>query len=56
MALKNNEATFKRYNCLEEVLNYIRVLVPNDVKHDILEGWYKVSLKQVCKALQSKLL
>ena len=48
--------TFKRYNYLEEVLNYISALVPNDVKGEILEDWYKVSLKELCKALQNKLL
>ena len=48
--------TFKYYNYLEEVLNYIRALVPNNVKGEILEDWYKVSLKEVCEALQNKLL
>ena len=31
------EVTFKHYNYLEEVLNYIRTQVPNDVKGEILE-------------------
>ena len=31
------EVTFTYYNYLEEVLNYIRALVPNDVKGEILE-------------------
>ena len=31
------EVTFKYYNYLEEVLNYIHALVPNDVKGEILE-------------------
>ena len=60
MGLKNNEnqqeLTFKDYNYLEEVLNYFRALPPNDVKGEILEDWYKVSLKEVCEALQNKLL
>ena len=50
------EDTFKHYNYLEEVLNYISALIPNDVKGEILEGWYKVSLKELCEALQNKLL
>ena len=32
------EVTFKHYNYLEEVLNYIRTQVPNDVKGEILEN------------------
>ena len=51
MGLKNNEnsegKTFKHYNHLEEVLNYILSLVPNDMKGEILEDWYKVLLKEV---------
>ena len=31
------EDTFKNYNYLEEVLNYIRALAPNDLKGEILE-------------------
>ena len=38
-------------NYLEEVLNYIRAL-----KGEILEDWYKTLLKEVCEALQNKLL
>ena len=34
-----------------KVLNYIRAL-----KGKILEDWYKTSLKEVCEALQNKLL
>ena len=49
------EVTFKHYNYLEEVLNYIRALVPNNVKGEILEDRYKVLLKEVCEALQNKL-
>ena len=41
------EDTFQHYNYLEEVLNYICSLLPNDVKGEILEEWYKVSLKEV---------
>ena len=48
--------TFKHYNYQEEVLNYIRALVPNDVTGEILEDWYKVSLKEVCEGLHNKLL
>ena len=36
------EVTFKHYNYLEEVLNYIRTLVPKDVKGEILEDLYNV--------------
>ena len=50
------EVTFKHYSYLEEVLNYICALVPNNVKGEISEGWYKVSLKEVWEALQNKLL
>ena len=50
------EVIFKHYNYQEEVLNYIRVLVPNDVKGEILEDWYNVSLKEVWEILQNKLL
>ena len=50
------EDTFKHYNYPEEVLNYFRALVPNDVKGEILEDWYKVSLRGFCEALQNKLL
>ena len=40
----------------QEVLNYIRALVLNDIKGEILEEQYKVSLKEFCKVLQNKLL
>ena len=50
------EDTFKHYNYRKEVPNYIRTLVPNDVKGEILDDWYKVSQKQFCEALQNKLL
>ena len=39
-----------------EVLYYIRTLVPNDVKGEILKDWYKVLLNEFSKALQNKLL
>ena len=46
MGLKNNEnqqeGAFKQFSYREEVLNYIRELVPNDLKGKILEDWYKV--------------
>ena len=43
MGLKNKkkiqqEVTFKHYSYLEEVLNYIRALVPNDVKGENFRG------------------
>ena len=51
MCPKNNENsakdTFKHYNYLEKALNYIRSLVPNYVKGEILEDWYKVPLNEV---------
>ena len=50
------EDTFKRYNYMEEMLNYICALVPNDIKGEILEDLYKVLLKELCEALQIKLL
>ena len=46
------EDTFKHYNYSEEILNYIRALVPNDMKSEILEDLYKVSPKEFCEALQ----
>ena len=50
------EDTFKYSNYPEEMLNYIRAAVPNDIKGEILEDSYKVSLKEFCEALQIKLL
>ena len=50
------DVTFKHYNYLVEVLNYIRALVPKHIKYDILVDWYKVSLKEVFEALQNNLL
>ena len=49
------EVIFKHYNDVEEVLNYTRALVPSDVKGEILEDWYQVSRKEVCKIVQNKL-
>ena len=49
------EVIFKHYNDVEEVLNYTRALVPSDVKGEILEDWYEVSPKEVCKIVQNKL-
>ena len=31
-------------------------MVPYDVKGEVLEDWYKVSLKEFCEALQNELL
>ena len=45
---RQQEATFKHHSCLEEMLNYISALVPNDVKGEILEDWNKVS-QRPCK-------
>ena len=50
------EVTFKHYNYLEEVLNYILALVLNYLKGEFLKDWHKVSLKKVCEVLQNKLL
>ena len=50
------EVTFKHYKYFKEVHNIIRVMAPNDLKGDILEHWYKFSLKKVYEALQKKLL
>ena len=50
------EDNFKHYNYREEMLIYIRALVPNDIKDEILEDSYKVLLKEICEALQIKLL
>ena len=43
-------------NYLEEVLNYIRALVPNEIEDLILEDSYKVSLKEFCESSQIRLL
>ena len=40
------EDTFKHCNYLGQELSYIRSLVPNDVKDEILKDWYKVPLKE----------
>ena len=42
--------TYKHYSYQEEVLNYIRALVPSDVQGEVLEEWYNV-----CESLQNKL-
>ena len=39
-----------------KLLNYIRALVPNSIKGEILEDSCKVSLKEFCEALQIELL
>ena len=46
------EDTFNHYNYLEEVLNYIRALVQNDVKGLNLRGLEQSFTKEFCKALQ----
>ena len=43
--------TFKHYNYQKKLLSYIRALVPNYVKDEILEEWYEVLLKEVCEAV-----
>ena len=50
------EDTFKHCNYQELMQNCIRAQVPNDIKGEILEDSYKVSLKEFCEALQIKLL
>ena len=50
------EDSFKHYNYPEEVLNYIRALIPNNINGDIFEDSHKVSLKEFCEVLQIKLL
>ena len=42
--------TYKHYSYQEEVLNYIRALVPSYVQGEVLEDWYNV-----CESLQNKL-
>ena len=46
------EDTFRHYSYPEEILNYIRALVPKKIKGEILEDSYKVSLKEFCEVLQ----
>ena len=48
--MKFQEDTFKHYNYREEMLNYIRALVPNDINGEILEDLYRVLLKEFCEA------
>ena len=48
MGFKNKENSARSYNYLKEVLDYIGELVPNGVKGEILEDWYKVLLKVAC--------
>ena len=50
------EDPFKHYKYPEEMLNYTRALVPNDIKGEILEDSYNVQLKEFCEALQIKLM
>ena len=50
------EDTFKHCSYLGEMLNYIRALVPKDIKGEILENSYKVSPKEFWEALQIKVL
>ena len=50
------EDTFKHYSFPEEMPNYIRALVPNDIKGKSLEDSHKVLLKEFCGSLQIKLL
>ena len=56
MALKiikfQQEDSSKHYNCLQEVLNYIRALAPDDIKSEIWEDLCKISLKEFSEALQ----
>ena len=49
------EDTFKHCNYPEEVLNYIRAVVPNETNDEILEDSYKDSL-EFWEALLIKLL
>ena len=44
------EDTFKHCNYREELLDYIRALAPNNIKSEILEDSYEVSLKELCEA------
>ena len=46
------EDTLKHCNYPEEILNYIHALAPSDIKGEILEDSYKVSLKKFCEDLQ----
>ena len=48
MGFKNKENSSRSYNYLKEVLDYIGEVVPNGVKGEILEDWYKVLLKVAC--------
>ena len=51
------EDTFKHYKYPGEMLNYTCALIPKgDIKGEILEDSFIVSLKEFCEALQIKLL
>ena len=39
-----------------KLLNYIRTLVPNEIKIEVSKDLYKISLKEFCEALQTELL
>ena len=54
--MKFHQDTFKHYNYLEEMLNYIRAMVTKDIMGEILEDSYEVSLKEFCETLQMKSL
>ena len=54
--MNRQEDTSKHYNYPKEVLSYIHTLTQNEVKGEILQDWYNVSLKRFCEALQNKLL
>ena len=53
--MNRQEDTSKHYNYPKELLSYIHTLVQNEVKGEILQDWYNVSLKGFCEALQNKL-
>ena len=50
------EDSLKHYSYLEEILTYIRALVPNDIENKILENLYKVLQTEFREALQLELL
>ena len=52
----HQEDIFKHCNYPKKMLNYIRALVPNDIKGKTLQDSYKVSLKEFIEALQIKSL
>ena len=51
----HKKTTLPNYEYPKVVLQYIRALEPDDVKGDIIDDCYKVSLTEFCQSLDIKL-